>query len=304
MVNLKRSTSALLAVAFMAVALGALSIASPQDSGGAEHAKHQESSDATSATPTLHSQIAELRAKVARLESALELNHESSSASSMSGATHAVDAKGMQMGMGKKGMGMGKEKMKGKSAAGGGMGMSGMGKMGGDKMAASKPSMGMGKGKMKRMQMMGSMGGDVEVQPVAQPSFLPGFPGASHIYHIGATSHFLDHSEHINPTPEQSKQLAQMLEQSTLAQSSFERRIAQAEQDLWVLTSVGEPDAAKIESKVKEVAQLQVEQRLTFIRSVGAAAGVLSETQRSALVGDFGDKPDETEAKQDPAENR
>ena len=299
MANLKRSTSALLGIAPMAFALGALSFASPQDSSSSEHAQHQEKASAGQAEPTLHSQIAELRAKVTRLEAALELNHEAAGSESMSMPNATGAAKGMGMG---KMMGKGKMKMKGMAAAGGGMGMSGMGKKGGDKMAASKPGMGMGG--MKRMRMMGSMGNDTAAQPVAQPSFLPGFPGASHIYHIGATSHFLDHSEHINPTPEQRKLLAQMLEKSALAQSGFERRIAQAEQDLWVLTSVGEPDAAKIESKVKEAAQLQVEQRLAFIRSVGGAAGVLSEAQRAALVGDLGAKFDESETKQDAAQDR
>lgn len=302
MLNLKSTTSTLLATAPMVLALGALSFATPQDSSSAEHAQHQETARSGEPTPTLHSQIAELRAKVARLEAALELDHEGTSAPPMADASHAGDAKGMKMGM-KMGMGKDKGKMKGMSAAaGGGMGMSGMGKKGGDKMAASKPGMGMS-GK-KRMQMMGSMGSDAAAQPVAQPSFLPGFPGASHIYHIGASSHFLDHSEHINPTPEQRKLLAQMLEQSALAQLDFERRIAQAEQDLWVLTSVGEPDAVKIESKVKEAAQLQVEQRLAFIQSVGGAAGVLSEAQRAALVGDFGAKFDESGTKQDAVQDR
>ena len=298
MVNFKRSTSALLAIAPMAVALGALSFATAQDGSSAEHAQHQEKAPAGEAAPTLHAQIAELRAKVTRLEAALELNHEATGSPSMADATGAGDAKGMGMG---KMMGKGK-KMKGMAAAGGAMGMSGMGKKGGDKMAASKLAMGMGG--MKRMRMMGSMGSDAAAQPIAQPSFLPGFPGASHIYHIGATSHFLDHSEHINPTPEQRKQLAEMLEQSALAQLGFERRIAQAEQDLWVLTSVGEPDAAKIESKVKEAAQMQVEQRLAFIRSVGGAAGVLSETQRAALVGDLSAKFDERETKQGATQDR
>lgn len=222
--------------------------------------------------------------------------------------------KGMGMGMGKSssgGMGMGQSSSDGgmnmgESSSDDGMGMSGMGQMKGMKMGGSKSSMGMGMGMsgMKRMQMMGSMGSAAAEQPVAQPSFLPGFPGASHIYHIGASSHFLDHSELINPTPEQRKALAQMLEQSALAQSGFERRIAQAEQDLWVLTSVGEPDAVKIEGKVKEVAQLQVEQRLEFIRSVGGAARLLSEAQRDALVGELGAAFDASAPKQDAEHDR
>lgn len=283
MLQRNRPTSVFLTAAPIVLALGALSFAAPQDSKPTDHTAHQETERADKPAPSLHTQVAELRAKVARLEAALELGHQAPTTSSAATGTHD------------KGMQMGKDKMKGMSSMGGGMGMSGMGmsgmgKMGGDQMGGSKSGMkmGMGMGGMKRMRMMGSMGGEAAEQPVAQPSFLPGFPGASHIYHIGATSHFLDHSELIAPSSEQRRALAEMLEQSALAQSSFDRRIAQAEQDLWVLTSAGAPDAASIESKVKEVAALQVEQRLAFIQSVGAAASVLTEQQRNALVGDLG----------------
>ena len=122
MANLKRSTSALLGIAPMAFALGALSFASPQDSNASEHAQHQEKASAGQAEPTLHSQIAELRAKVTRLEAALELNHEAAGSESMSMPNATGAAKGMGMG---KMMGKGKMKMKGMAAAGGGMGMSG-----------------------------------------------------------------------------------------------------------------------------------------------------------------------------------
>ena len=278
MLQRNRLTSSLLTAAPIVLVLGALSFAAPQESNTTDHTTHQESSRAVEAAPTLHTQVAELRAKVARLEAALELDHQAPT--SPSAATNARD----------KGMRMGKGKMKGMLSSGGGMGMSGMGMMGGDQMGGSKSGMkmGMGMSGMKRMRMMGSMGGEADEQPLAQPSFLPGFPGASHIYHIGATSHFLDHDALIAPSPEQRRTLAEMLEQSALAQSSFDRRIAQAEQDLWVLTSVGEPDASGIERKVKEVAMLQADQRWAFIQSVGAAASVLTEQQRNALVGDLG----------------
>ena len=289
MYMLNRSKTSLFAVAPIALALGASVFSGQQDSKPADHTSHQEGAHTDGAAPTLHSQIAELRAKVARLEAALELDHKASAQSSDTAM---------------KGMGKGKMMgMSSKSSPGGGMDMSGKGKMKmkDAKMGGAKSKMGMSG--MKRMRMMGSMGSDTAEQPVAQPSFLPGFPGASHIYHIGATSHFLDHSELFNPSPAQRKLLAQMLEQSALAQSGFERRIAQAEQDLWVLTSAGEPDAAKIESKVKEVAQLQVEQRLAFIQSVGKAAGALSEAQRAALVGDLGSSFGEATPKKDAEHN-
>jgi len=68
---------------------------------------------------------------------------------------------------------------------------------------AAGMSGGMGDDKMEMAGMMGmdAMGGGATA---AMPdSALPGFPGASHIYHIGATDFFLDHPEHITLTTEQ-----------------------------------------------------------------------------------------------------
>ena len=38
---------------------------------------------------------------------------------------------------------------------------------------------------------------DILSDGMSMPSALPGFPGQSHLYHIGATGFFLDHPEHI-----------------------------------------------------------------------------------------------------------
>ena len=127
------------------------------------------------------------------------------------------------------------------------------------------------------------------MEPAAMLSRLPGFPGASHIYHIGASGFFLDHGHHVDLSMEQRKGLAQIQEKSLLEQASFDRRNAQAEQELWVLTSAAEPDASKIEAKVREIATLTAEQRLSFIQSVGKAAETLTDEQRRALAGDLGD---------------
>ncbi len=118
------------------------------------------------------------------------------------------------------------------------------------------------------------------------PSALPGFPGASHVYHIGQTGFFLDHPEHITLTDEQQKKLNSLKESSLLATSTAEREIAEAEQELWKLTAADEPDIKKIEAKAREIAQLQVKNRIAFIRSVGEAANVLTKEQRQALVGE------------------
>jgi hypothetical protein len=53
------------------------------------------------------------------------------------------------------------------------------------------------------------MGGMTNMAP---QSALPGFPAASHIYHIGATGFFLDHAQHINLSAEQQVQLNKIKE--------------------------------------------------------------------------------------------
>jgi len=113
---------------------------------------------------------------------------------------------------------------------------------------------------------------------------LAGFPGASHIYHIGATSFFLDHATHITPTVEQPKQLGAIKVQSLFNQATLERKIEQAEQDLMELTCSEALDAGKVEFRAKEIRQLQAEQRVAFIREVGRAASVLTGEQRQQLT--------------------
>lgn len=177
------------------------------------------------------------------------------------------------------GMGM----MKGTSDGSGGMGMmSGMKGMSG----------GMGMGMMKGMGMMGrnpamksSMDGMGSMGSMDMPSALPGFAGASHLYHIGETGFFLDHPRHITLSDDQQLKLNQIKEATLLATATAERKIDEAEQELWTLTAEGQPDVNKIEAKAKEIAKLQAENRITFIRSVGKAAEVLTEEQRQTLVG-------------------
>ncbi len=118
------------------------------------------------------------------------------------------------------------------------------------------------------------------------PTSLPGFPGASHVYHIGQTGFFLDHPEHITLTDEQQAKLNSIKESSLLATSTAQREIEEAEQGLWTLTAADVPDIKKIEAKAKQIAQLEVENRMAFIRSVGEAASVLTREQRQALVGE------------------
>jgi Spy/CpxP family protein refolding chaperone len=142
---------------------------------------------------------------------------------------------------------------------------------------------------MMGMMGMGSMKGMGKVQKTAA---LPGFPGASHVYHIGATGFFLDHPEHVTLTTKQQTALNGLKEKALLEKSTFQRKIEEAEQELWTLTASDQPDAAKIEAKVREVEKLRGDQRLAFIRAVGEAAKVLTDEQRKALLGQAADKAD------------
>lgn len=219
--------------------------------------------------------LRELQAKVERLEAALDRmhnesasrdssehgGHEDAGRNTTSGESSMKDSRMSEKGMNGRMMGDGSN-MSMMSE------MSGMGMMGG-----------------RGMRMMGRVRGD-EMQT---PSALPGFPGASHIYHIGATSFFLDHPEHISLTQEQQTALNQIREDSVLEQADFDRRVEGAEQELWELTASDQPDAGKIEEKVREIADLQVSQRLAFIVAVGEAAEQLTDEQRQILVGQQSD---------------
>ena len=178
-----------------------------------------------------------------------------------------------------------------------GMGMmqSEMGGMGGGAMPAAAPAAGMSGGgmgmmdmdKMEMAGMMGMMGGmsGKGGSSMAMSSALPGFPGATHIYHLGAPGFFLDHKTHIALTTEQTAALNKAKEQARLAKSTADRTVAQAEQELWMLTAADQPDAAAIEAKIREIEKVRGDERLAFIRSVGEASKLLTDAQRKSLTG-------------------
>lgn len=202
------------------------------------------------------------------------------------------------MGMMDKMMGMGGGAMPPAAPmpGGGGMGMMDMDmmKMGGGAMPAPAPAApmtgggGMGMMAMDKMEMAGmmGMGGMGGAAPGAMPqSALPGFPGATHLYHLGATGFFLDHPQHIALTTEQQAALNKAREEALLAKSTADRAKEQAEQELWTLTAADQPDAAKIEGKLAEIGKLTADERLAFIRAVGEASKLLTEPQRQSLTG-------------------
>lgn len=119
----------------------------------------------------------------------------------------------------------------------------------------------------------------------AMPSDLPGFPGASHIYQVGATGFFLDFAAAIKLTANQQALLNEIKAKSIGDLAAAQNRIDQAEQKLWMITSSDHPDALVLEATVREIGRLIGDRRIAFIRSVGDAAHVLSEEQRAALLG-------------------
>ncbi len=245
-------------------------------------------SQKTSATDkTIAEQLRELRAKVAKLETALQKKH--------MGQKHALHGSPGQSGSSPHGKTVGQatvsgEKlagMKGKMAMGKQMMSGGMMKNGRGMMGSGRGMMGSGRGMMKNGRgMMGRMKG---MARMTMPSALPGLPGASHIYHIGATGFLLDHPQHITLSLDQKTSLNKIKEEALLKQGTLDRRIEDAEQELWVLTSADKPNAAKIDAKIREIAKLGGDKRIAFIRAVGEAAQKLTDEQRKRLVGTLPD---------------
>ena len=232
----------------------------------------------------LRDQIADLRAQIARLQAAVD----------QSGSGNRSNASaGMPMGAGK-GMGM----MGDKGEMGGmpqGMKDDDQGEMGGmaPAPAAAAPAKAMGMCCMGEMGM--PPGGGAGMRAMAPPpgmagmsgpsSAMPGQPGASHLLHMGSTGFFLNHSQHITLTAEQKSKLNRLKEKAMLGQSSEQRKIDQAEQELYTLTGADEPDNAGIQAKLGEIEKLRAEQRMNFIRAVGEASNVLTHDQHLALMG-------------------
>jgi Spy/CpxP family protein refolding chaperone len=203
---------------------------------------------------SLVKELESLRAKVRKLESAV-----------------GADAAPMKK------MGMGKGMSNGKEMANKGMARKDMDKK---RMAKGKEMMAMKKDGMGMMGRGPKMGG------MSMNSGLPGFAGASHIYHVGGTGFFLNHPEHITLEAAQQKKLNEIKSTSLLAGGKFERQIEQAEEDLWSLTADESPDIKKIEAKIREVGTLTGDRRIAFIRAVGKAAEVLTNDQRKKLAGE------------------
>ena len=247
----------------------------------------------TQATPQadLQRQLDSLRAQIAELRAALQRSapppmSEMGMRKGMEMGGGAMGAGAAPMTMDKGEMGMPPEGMRRPAGAMGGMEKKEMGRM------MEMGEMGMKPGGMKTGaaadtgMAMGNTASPARPSTDAAGSLssLPGVPGASHLYHIGSTGFFLDQSG-IQLTPEQQVALNRIKQRALLARSDAERRTEQAEEELWALTSAGQPNAGQVTAKVREIETLRADARLSFVSAVGDATKVLTATQRSALLG-------------------
>ena len=294
--NLRPASAAVLAVSIFLFSGAISSAQAPMP--GMEHP--------TSQNKQLVDQVADLRAQVAKLQAAVQQSGSGNKASN-SGMAMGTTAKSKGMA----GMGMGmmgdKSEMGGMSGKApmppGGMGMGMMedkGEMGGMSGGmggmSTPPAAAMGMccmgemGSMSGGGMSGMSGGAPQskggMAPMNGPSSaMPGQPGSSHLYHVGSTGFFLNHSQHITLSGDQKLNLNRLKERAMLDRASEQRRIDQAEQELYTLTGADQLDNSKVQAKVGEIEKIRSEQRMNFIRAVGQATNVLTHEQHQALMG-------------------
>ena len=146
---------------FASIDRNALATQPPTGPAKTAHSAHVTAAVSQATTQTVEARLADLQAKIQRLEAAMQQQ-----SGVMSGAMPTNGMPEMASG--------------GKSTQGNMAGMSGM----------------------------------------DMASALPGFPGASHLYHIGATGVFLDHPQHIALSTKQQMMLNQIKEQSALNRAS------------------------------------------------------------------------------------
>jgi hypothetical protein len=135
---------------------------------------------------------------------------------------------------------------------------------------------------------MGAMGqapGSGTSMNMATSSALPGFPGASHLYHVGSTGYFLDHLDKVALSADQQTKLNGVKQQALKDQADRQRQIDAMEEELWFLTASEKPDIGTIETKLREAEKAKSDKRIAFIRTVGEAASVLTADQQKMLLG-------------------
>ena len=126
------------------------------------------------------------------------------------------------------------------------------------------------------------------------PLPLSASPGDQQLYHVGAAGFFVDQSEVMHLDSDQQSILNAMREKALVDLATAQSAIDHDEQELWMLTGSDRPDSIAIEVKVREIERRKGDRRIAFIRSVGEAARVLTDDQRSALLG--ASPPEQTRA--------
>jgi Spy/CpxP family protein refolding chaperone len=141
-------------------------------------------------------------------------------------------------------------------------------------------------GRTDSMCCMGAMGKPLGTgTAMGIPSALPGFPGASHLHHVGASGFFLDYAGKLGLSVEQTTALNIVKLRSLVEQSAAQRKVDEAEQAFWMLTAADQPDAAAVEAKVREIEKIKSDARLVFVRVVGEAAKILNADQQKMVLG-------------------
>ena len=152
----------------------------------------------------------------------------------------------------------------------------------------AKPAMGK-KMKMKmknknknkmNMQRQKSMMGQ---RPMSQASS-PGYPQAAHLYHLGAADFFLDHTEQLSLSSQQTESLTVIKSGWVAYQEKANVQIADLEQILWQETAQGQPDLENIRKIIADIEALNAQLRLDFITRVGKAVTVLRAEQVALLI--------------------
>tara|TARA_R110001592_G_scaffold43362_1_gene140537 strand:+ start:18008 stop:18712 length:705 start_codon:yes stop_codon:yes gene_type:complete len=149
----------------------------------------------------------------------------------------------------------------------------------------AKPAMGK---KMKnKMNMQKSMMGQrpmSQAKSMQTTDSLPGYPQAAHLYHLGAAEFFLDHTEQLSLSSQQTESLTVIKNEWGAYQEKVNVQIADLEQALWQATAQGQPDLEGIRKIIADIEALTAQLRLTFITRVGKAVTVLRAEQAALLT--------------------
>lgn len=113
---------------------------------------------------------------------------------------------------------------------------------------------------------------------------LPGYPQAAHLYHLGAADFFLDHTEQLSLSSQQTESLTVIKSGWVAYQEKANVQIADLEQILWQETAQGQPDLENIRKIIADIEALNAQLRLDFITRVGKAVTVLRAEQVALLI--------------------